>query len=73
MDEYCLVCAARGHLVEAVCPVKCHMTGAHPPQCPVCKEPTALVSQKQAEDTVLTFANSSGIVSLWTRRGYLND
>lgn len=64
MTEFCLVCAAKGFLVEAVHPMKCHLTGNCPPQCPVCRESTALVNSNIANDVRSAFAEASGLADL---------
>ena len=65
-DEYCLVCAAKGHLVEAIMPrhVVCVVTGAHPAICPQCNKARALVPLEVAEATRKAFLDASGSAGL---------
>lgn len=67
-ESYCLACAAKGHLVEAIHPRKCLKYGSYPGVCPSCDGATALVTREQAEETILAFARASGIESLMVRK-----
>ncbi len=74
MYEFCLVCAAKGHLVEAIHPRKCVINGGAVGVCPRCNEVSAMVSEEVAEETILAFARASGIESLMVRKsGWLKS